>query len=235
MAIGAGALLAAIALGVPAQAQTRYVLERSWGPQGGGFPGGIATDDAGNAYVTDPSNDRVQKFTSTGDFIREWHSVETGTNGTRGPATVATDASGNVYVGHQSRIHKYTSSGTFISALGSLGDGDGQFILISDLATDRAGNLDVSDGGSWPNVGGFVQKFSPAGTFLARFRWPEVEGQSAAGVAADAFGHVYVASGGTILKFSSHGELIADRPMEGVCRLGIAVDPSGVLYATRAR
>ena len=34
-----------------------------------GFPGGIAVDDAGNVYVTDPANDRVSQFTSEGAFV----------------------------------------------------------------------------------------------------------------------------------------------------------------------
>ena len=34
-----------------------------------GFPGGIAVDDTGNVYVTDPANDRVSQFTNEGAFV----------------------------------------------------------------------------------------------------------------------------------------------------------------------
>ncbi|MGZ5511676.1 MAG: hypothetical protein ACXWFC_14570 [Nitrososphaeraceae archaeon] len=35
-------------------------------------PTDIATDSAGNVYVLDPENDKVQKFTTKGTFVKEW-------------------------------------------------------------------------------------------------------------------------------------------------------------------
>jgi hypothetical protein len=36
------------------------------------MPGGIAVDEFGNVYVADYGNDRVQKFTSDGQFLVQW-------------------------------------------------------------------------------------------------------------------------------------------------------------------
>src|SRR6266508_3710228 len=53
---------------------TRVTECRPGEPGGGagqlGFPGGIAVDDTGNVYVTDPANDRVSQFTTEGSFVR---------------------------------------------------------------------------------------------------------------------------------------------------------------------
>ena len=36
-------------------------------------PTDIAADSAGNVYVLDAENDRVQKFTTNGTFVKEWN------------------------------------------------------------------------------------------------------------------------------------------------------------------
>ena len=36
-------------------------------------PTDIAADSAGNVYVLDSENDKVQKFTTNGTFVKEWN------------------------------------------------------------------------------------------------------------------------------------------------------------------
>ena len=36
------------------------------------FPVGVAVDPSGNVFVVEPENDRIQKFTNTGTFIKKW-------------------------------------------------------------------------------------------------------------------------------------------------------------------
>jgi hypothetical protein len=36
-------------------------------------PTAIATDSTGNVYVLDGENDKVQKFTTNGTFVKEWN------------------------------------------------------------------------------------------------------------------------------------------------------------------
>jgi tripartite motif-containing protein 71 len=51
------------------------VFQLSWGTAGSGNgqflngAGGVAVDSAGNVYVTDLGNHRIEKFTSGGSFI----------------------------------------------------------------------------------------------------------------------------------------------------------------------
>ena len=53
-------------------------------------PSDIITDKAGNVYVVDSENDRIQKFDNTGKFITKW-SINS-------PFGVAVDPNGKVYV-----------------------------------------------------------------------------------------------------------------------------------------
>ena len=55
-------------------------------------PEGVATDSAGNVYVADTDNNRIQKFGSTGTFLTKW--------GTPAPATASSAIPGR---GHRRR------------------------------------------------------------------------------------------------------------------------------------
>src|SRR5438876_11707049 len=87
-----------------------------WGSPGSGKgqfsePFGVATDAAGNVYVEDTGNIRIQKFTSTGAYLTQWSSSA---------GNVATDAAGNVYVSDYDnhRIHKFTNTGPYLTQWG---------------------------------------------------------------------------------------------------------------------
>ena len=61
------------------------------------FPGDIGRKDAaGNIYVADQGNHRIQKFSGTGDYLTQWGSLGTGNGQLNSPNSVASDAAGNI-------------------------------------------------------------------------------------------------------------------------------------------
>ena len=128
------------------------------------MPHGIDRDPAGNIYVTDTGNDRVQKFDSSGNFISQWGIPGSGPGQLDNPAGIAVDpASGAVYVADvgNNRIQKFTSAGMFVTAWGTSGSGLGQLNGAYGVAVDSAGNVFVADTGN-----ARVQWFTSTGTFI---------------------------------------------------------------------
>ena len=85
-------------------------------------PNGVATDSAGNVYVADTGNDRIQKFRSNGTFITNWGGYGSGNAQFNNPLYVAVDHTGNVYVVDHgnNRIQKFSSNGYLYHKLGWL-------------------------------------------------------------------------------------------------------------------
>jgi streptogramin lyase len=82
---------------------------------------GIAVDKSGNVFVVDSgfsgfSNERIQKYSNTGKFIRQWGSEGSGNGQFKGAGDVSTDSAGNVYVTdfQNNRIQKFSNTGKFI-------------------------------------------------------------------------------------------------------------------------
>lgn len=172
------------------------------------FPPDVATDRAGNVYVTD-GNHRVQKFTARGAFVTQWEVRRR--NGRIGhPWGIATDGAGNVYVADilNHKIEKFTAQGRFISEWGHVGRGRGKFVYPTAIATDRAGNVYVADKGN-----GRIEKFTSNGRFLSQWGSRGFgAGQlvQPTGIATDDAGNVYVAEGGAnrVSKFTSGGNFL---------------------------
>jgi hypothetical protein len=70
-------------------------------------------------------NDRIQKFTNTGTFIREWGDDGTGNGQINGPVGVSIDSKGNVFVADNGndRIQKFSNTGKFIRKWSGSGGG----------------------------------------------------------------------------------------------------------------
>ncbi|MCF6284479.1 MAG: 6-bladed beta-propeller, partial [Candidatus Hydrogenedentes bacterium] len=122
----------------------------SFGEGDGEFDGpqDIAVDSAGNVYVADTFNYRIQKFDNTGNFIRAWGSFGDHEGEFDEPEGLAIGPDGNVYVADSknNRIQVFTSDGAFVSVIGGPGDSPGQFLQPSGLDFGPDGTLYVADG-----------------------------------------------------------------------------------------
>ncbi len=124
-------------------------------------PSGVSVDSLGNVYVADYGNNEIRKVTSAGivttlaGSTSAGHADGSGTVATfSGPAGVAVDSSGNVYVAdfHNNEIRLINASDVVSTLAGSLtaGHSDGQgssasFDGPNDVAVDAAGNVYVAD------------------------------------------------------------------------------------------
>ena len=119
-ALWAAVLLTTLLLAGTAEALVTFV--KTWGSPGRGDgeffqPIGVAVNSAGQVYVTDFRNYRIQKFDANGNFIEKWGSQGTGGGQFEFPIGIAVDSSGNVYVCdiniHNLGIQKFTPTATF--------------------------------------------------------------------------------------------------------------------------
>ena len=180
------------------------------GGAGGGLPspGGVAADGAGNVYVSDSGNARIEVFSSAGAFLRAWGqdvvtggstgfevctvaaSCKAGAPGLTGfggeltnPSGVAADAAGNVYVSDSgnNRIEKFSSAGAFQAAWGK------------DVVTGGSTGFEVCTVAASCKIG------FPGGVLGGELNNPVA-------IAADAAGNTYVADvNSRVQKFNSAG------------------------------
>lgn len=86
-------------------------------------PWGVGTDDAGNVYVADTQNNRVQKFSATGAYLTQWGAFGTGNGQFDGPRSVCADHLGNVFVvdGNNNRIPEIHAQWRLPGSVGNAG------------------------------------------------------------------------------------------------------------------
>ena len=114
-------------------------------------PHDLAVDTAGNIYVADYGNHRIQVLDSAGNFLRKWGTYGSGDGQFINPTGVAVDINGNVYVVDygNDRIQVFDTFGRFLGKWGSYGTAVGFFDGPLYVATDKTGaRVYVSDTGN---------------------------------------------------------------------------------------
>src|SRR5207253_2242412 len=133
-------------------------------------PSSVAVDAAGNVYVADARNRRVQKLSADGMALGQWGSEVSGLDAYSFPTAVALDRAGNIYVAYdqggvfdeleldvyqrteaekrsggsqtRSRIQKLAANGTVLADWGQVGSRLGEYERqYGGLTVDGAGNV----------------------------------------------------------------------------------------------
>jgi sugar lactone lactonase YvrE len=218
--------------------------------------GGIAVDKAGNVYVADTWNHRVQKFGPDGKFLAKWgefisladaNSTADPNRDTKfyGPRGIAVAPDGNVYVTDtgNKRVSIFSPDGKFVRQISSnltperiaqqyAFSQPGEMNEPIGIAVDGQGNVFVAD-----SLNRRIQKFDNTGKFAAQWPIPGTNWESGAYLepflAVDAAGNVYATAptGAAVLKFSPQGQLLNTVKSAGAINLkiptGITVAPNG--------
>lgn len=203
------------------------------------FPQFIAVDDDGNSYVTDLGNKRVQKFSSSGEFVTTWGQSGTLPGEFHYPSGIVVDGS-FVYVADHDlhTIQKFSLNGTFVDQWGGYGMHDGEFKYPYGIAVDSENYVYVVDTGNQR-----IQKFTSDGDFVLSFGSSGMApGQflTAIGIGIDENNDVYVTDKGNrkIDKFDSNGFLLKSMPFRGLNYVfspeGITIDSDGKMFVVNS-
>jgi len=209
-----------------------YHLARSFGTSGTGkgqvdAPWGLDVDAEGNLWVADRNNNRVEKYSPTGQFLltvggevnKTTHGnictaasgntcgigvAGSGSSQFREPLDIAVTASNDLWVtdGGNNRVQKLNSKGEYLGQFGSSGTGNGQF-------TEPWGIDIASNGDIWVADARYsrAQKFTSSGSFILKVTG--LEGPR--GLEVGSGDHVWVTERTTnhVQELSSSGEKLS--------------------------
>jgi YD repeat-containing protein len=203
-------------------------------------PAGVAIDSGGHVWVADTGDNKIQEFTSSGEYVTQFGTAGTGEGQLKEPAAIATDSSGHVWVADtfNNRVEEFSSTGAYMTKWGTAGTGESQFKAPAGITIDSAGHVWVVDTGN-----SRVQEFSSTGTHLAQFGAAGTgNGQFKAphGIAVDSGGNVWVVDteNARVQKFSAAGGYLAQFGTSGTGNgqfknpFGITIDSTGNMWVT---
>jgi DNA-binding beta-propeller fold protein YncE len=204
--------------------------------------GAAVFDAAGNLYVADPGNSRIQKFAPDLHFLTSWGSRGEGEGQFLGLRDLGIDGQGNIYAldALRSDVQVFDPDGNFLRSWGGRGVAEGQFLTPNGLAVADDGTVVVADTGNHR-----LQRFSSDGTVLAvwggmgtktaMFREPD-------DVAIDAQGRFFVTdtSNNRVQILDATGKFLAEwgergsEPGQFITPTGIVLGDAGDVYVSEA-
>jgi YD repeat-containing protein len=202
-------------------------------------PVAASLDSAGDIWVDDKNNGRLEKFSASGSFLAEYGSKGSGNDQfSNAWAMAIAQSTGNVYVADtgNNRVEELNSGGTFVRTFGT--EGAGRLNEPDGVAVDPSGDVWVSDYVNnrlveFSATGEFMREVGTAGTGNGQFKGPE-------GIAVSE-GSLYVVDNGNdrIEQFSLSGAYLnqfgkkGSGPGELNEPIAIASNPtSGNLYVS---
>lgn len=235
VAVAALGLTLALSPGAGAQG---YVGEVTWGTRGYGpgefvHPYDVLVDDAGEVYVSDWGNHRIQVFDRDGRFLRMWGTYGNAAGEFRCPAALAFGPEGLLYVGDllNARVQVFTRQGGFVREFPTRDGGLDEFWAYPfGLAVLPDGRVLVATGRTGPL--GLIAEYASDGAWLAGWRsnWlPICLLNECYGMTLDGTGKLFVADdGGQIYTFDSTGTCIrrwaCGQPRD------VAIGPTGLAF-----
>jgi RHS repeat-associated protein len=173
-------------------------------------PGAIARDSAGDFWIADTANNRVEEFSSGGTFVEQLGTLGTGNGQLKSPEGVTLDRWGTVWVADtaNNRVEHFASGGNYMSQFkspASHGEFKGPTAIVYSPVTEK---LIVADTGNnrieeFTLEGSYFASFGSLGAENGQFSKPE-------GLAVDSAGHIWVADTGNnrVQELSSEGAFI---------------------------
>jgi sugar lactone lactonase YvrE len=195
---------------------------------------GVAFDAVGTLYVTDPENNRVNRFRADGTLLETWGEEGSEPGQLFYPQGIAVGNDGSVYVAdtRNHRVEVFDAYGTFLRAWGDSGNASGQFSYPWSIALDGSSLVYVTDRSR-------VQKFDTEGHWI--LQWGQ-EGSALGSFGAIPFGVTVDPSGEVITlepwfrlqRFSPQGEVLASWLGKGErasgFNFGLAVSDDRLIY-----
>ena len=161
-------------------------------------PGGTALDSDGSLWVADSQNNRVQKFSPSGEHLLSFGTLGSGNGQFKRPTDIAIDSKGNLWVADtlNGRIQQFDDEGNFLKAV------EANIDEPRGIATDAYGLIWVADPVNSRAVGltaqGVVTQMIPGQGLI-----------KPTGIAINKEGTIWVAGPGTvgIAEYSRSGVL----------------------------
>lgn len=152
-------------------------------------PYGIATRD-GDLWVSDYSNDRIEKFTEAGEYVTQFGTEGSGNGQFETPSNIAIDSKGDIWaidwVGYQARVQEFNENGEYLGQLASSELNTSWLDFAGGLAAGSNGNLWIMNESQlqeWTHTTWLATKDegpAPAVTRAMTYRSVDVEGQAVA-------------------------------------------------------